>query len=209
MACSRTEPATFGANQQYLKLSLPEQLFREVYDEYWDLLYKIANKKANDHHDALDIVQDTFTYVWNNCETLGQLEPAKLRSYLITCLYYRILSFFRAKGLRNKHLHFFQEQQGAEWVQDGLPVTETEEELLAINLAIMAELDKMPERMKYFFLQNHFHHKSVQELAAEYLISEKTVSNQISIARKKLKDFARTYPATEWAPFILLLLSQE
>lgn len=187
-----------------------EQYFRNIYDEYWEVLYQIANKKTNAHSDALDIVQDTFTYIWNNIAVVGQIETAKVRAYLITCLYYRIFSFFKAKGLRNKHLQFFQVQV-EHHATDVIPYDagEADEELTAINLAIMAELDKMPRRMKELFLKNHLGDKSIHELACEYRISDKTVSNQISIARKKLKDFARSYPATELAPLIILYLMKD
>ena len=187
-----------------------EQRFKHIYDEYWDILYRIANKKTNSHHDALDIVQDTFTYIWSNSETLQKVETGKVRSYLITCLYYRIMNFFRTKGIRNKHLQFFQVQNDNDSLLTIPHNTEdTEEELMAINVAIMAELDKMPERMKSLFLQNHIHDKSVHELAIEYNISDKTVSNQISMAKKKLKDFARSYPRTELMSLILLFLMKD
>lgn len=187
-----------------------EQYFRDIYDQYWEALYQIANKKTNAHDDALDIVQDTFTYIWNNVNILRQVETGKVRAYLVTCLYYRIFSFFKAKGLRNKHLQFFQvltEHNVEQTISYG--IAETDEELTAINLAIMSELDKMPVRMKELFLQNHLHDKSIHELACEYRISDKTVSNQISIAKRKLKDFARSYPTTELVPLIILFLTKD
>jgi RNA polymerase sigma-70 factor (ECF subfamily) len=187
-----------------------EHYFRDIYDEYWEVLYQIANKKTNAHHDALDIVQDTFTYIWNNITILRQIETGKIRTYLITCLYYRIFSFFRAKGLRNKHLQFFQVQIEHDPTYDiSYEAGGENEELTAINVAIMAELDKMPVRMKELFLKNHLHDKSIHELAHEYRISNKTVSNQISIAKKKLKEFARSYPTAELVPLIILFLTKE
>lgn len=186
-----------------------EHYFRDIYDEYWELLYQIANKKTNAHDDALDIVQDTFTYVWNNVDVLMKIQKEKIRPYLITCLYYRILNFFRAKGLRNKHLKFFQVQTEKYYV-DALPNgAEADEELMAVNIAIMSELDKMPVRMKHLFLQNHINDKSIHELACEYQISEKTVSNQISMAKKRLKVLARSYSATGLAPLIILFLTRD
>lgn len=187
-----------------------EQYFRDIYNEYWEALYRIANKKTNAHDDALDIVQDTFTYIWNNVNILRQVEAGKVRAYLVTCLYYRIFNFFKAKGLRNKHLQFFQIQTEHDHKQAASYSTAgDDEELTAINLAIMAELDKMPERMKDLFLQNHLHDRSIHELACEYRISDKTVSNQISIAKKRLKGFARSYPATELVPLIILFLTKD
>ncbi len=200
---------TFASTVNKMESISSEQHFRDIYNQYWEALYKIANKKTNAHEDALDIVQDTFTYVWDNVHILRQVETGKVRAYLITCLYYRIFSFFKAKGLRNKHLQFFQVQTEHHFEQTASYGTaEADEELTAINLAIMSELDKMPERMKELFLQNHLYDKSIHELACEYRISDKTVSNQISIARKRLKGFARSYPTTELVPLIILFLTK-
>jgi RNA polymerase sigma factor (sigma-70 family) len=185
---------------------LPETIFRNVYNQYWELLYRIANKKTNSHHDALDIVQETFTYIWQHVAVLQQIDDTKLRSYLVTCLYYRIMNYFRTNNLKDKHLHFFSLQADQETTQH---VPQNEPELEAINTAIMGELDKMPERMKEIFLLNHLENKSVEEIAKVYNISNKTVRNQVSIAKKRLKAFADSYPVTELAPLILLFLLKD
>ena len=183
-------------------------MFSEIYNEYWELLYKIANKKTNSHDDALDIVQETFTYTWQQVETLCKIEPSKLRAYLITCLYYRIMDFFRRKGIKNKHLEFFQLQPAQQDVHyEPTAAAEAEAELEAINIAIMGELDKMPGRMKAIFLKYQFDDMPVEAIAQEFNMSDKTVRNQLSIAKKRLQTFAKSYPATELAPLIILLLS--
>jgi RNA polymerase sigma-70 factor (ECF subfamily) len=187
-----------------------ENLFSEVYNEYWELMYKIANKKTNSHDDALDIVQETFTYIWQQVDNLAGVEPAKIRSYLITCLYYRILDFFRRRGIKNKHLEFFRLQpEQVTAFYDPATTADAEHELQAINIAIMGELDKMPDRMKAIFMKSHFDDISVEDLAREYNMPDKTVRNQISIARKRLRSFAQSYPVTELTPLILLFLIKE
>lgn len=193
-----------------MESTLPEQLFRGVYEEYWELLYRIACKKTGSHNDALDIVQETFTYVWQQVAVLQQVETARIRSYLVTCLYYRIMGYFRANGLKDKHLHFFQLQLAQEpATYSPRMVLEEELEMEAISVAIMGELDKMPERMKEIFLLNHFDNKSVTEIAQVYNMSDKTVRNQLSMAKKRLRDFADGYPARELAPLILLFLLKD
>ena len=81
-----------------------------------------------------------------------------------------------------------------------------EAELEAINIAIMAELDRMPERMKQIFVMSRYENKSIEEIAHLYAIAPKTVKNQLSDAMRRLKDFAGSYPATALLPVILLFL---
>lgn len=192
-------------------IMLPEEdQFKNIYHQYWRVLYGIANKKTGDHHDALDLVQETFTYVWQNFTTVQQIDDSKVRAYLVTCLYYRVLGFFRARGIKNKHLAFFQLETEHEVSLNSYSTqADAELELNAINLAICGELDRMPERMKEIFLQNHCHDIPVGEIAKAYNISDKTVRNQISIAKNRLKEFAESYPVTELTPLLLLFLVKE
>lgn len=184
-------------------------LFKEIYLAYWDTLYRIANKKIGYTQDAMDIVQDTFTYVWQQFPFL-QLEGAKTRSFLITCLYYRIFGFLRSKGLNEKHLQHFQTYLENELCTDpGYNARDMEAELEAINIAIMGELDRMPERMKQIFILNRYENKSIEEIAHLYAIAPKTVKNQLSDAMRRLKDFADSYPATALLPLILWFLEDQ
>ncbi|MFY0255212.1 RNA polymerase sigma factor [Chitinophaga sp. 30R24] len=184
----------------------PEERFKDLYLNYWDILYQIANKKTGDAQDALDLVQDTFTYVWQQFPQL-ELEGSKTRSYLITCLYYRIFGWLRANGLKGKHLQHFQAYLENELsIDPHYNVQDMEAELTAINIAIAGELDRMPERMKQIFVMHRYENRSVEEIAALYGISPKTVKNQLSDAMRRLKNFADSYPATTMLPFLALFI---
>ncbi|WP_143305857.1 sigma-70 family RNA polymerase sigma factor [Chitinophaga vietnamensis] len=183
-----------------------ERLFKDIYLTYWDTLYRIANKKIGYTQDAMDIVQDTFTYVWQQWPTL-QLDTPKTRSFLITCLYYRIFGFLRSKGLNEKHLQHFQAYLENEIaISPDYNAQDIEAEIEAINIAIMGALDRMPERMKQIFILSRYENKSIEEIATLYAIAPKTVKNQLSDAMRRLKDFADSYPATALLPIILFLL---
>lgn len=178
--------------------------FDALYQAHWEVLYKIANKKTGAAEDALDIVQDTFTYVWQNFSSL-QLEASKERAYLITCLYYRIFRFLRSKGLQEKHYDHFAVYLGEEAVQPEQAL-ELEMELQAIYAAIAVELEKMPQRMRRIFVMSRYENRSHQEIATELSISTKTVKNQLSDALGRLKDFAQSSPDI-YLPLFLLVLS--
>ncbi|HEY8955755.1 MAG TPA: sigma-70 family RNA polymerase sigma factor [Chitinophaga sp.] len=183
-----------------------EHLFTDIYLAHWDTLYRIANKKIGYAQDAMDIVQETFIYVWQQFPSL-QLEGPGTKSFLVTCLYYRIFGFLRAKGLKEKHLQHFQSYLDNELsIDPHYSAADIEAELTAVNIAIMGELDRMPERMKQIFILNRYENKPVEEIAHLYSISPKTVKNQLSEAMRRLKNFADSYPATVVLPLILLFL---
>ncbi|RBL89506.1 sigma-70 family RNA polymerase sigma factor [Chitinophaga flava] len=189
-----------------MESSTTHDLFKEIYLTYWDTLYRIAYKKIGYTQDAMDIVQDTFTYVWQQFPSL-QLETPKAKPFLITCLYYRIFSFLRSRGLNEKHLQHFQAYLENELHTDPHYNTQDmEAELEAVNIAIMGALDQMPERMKQIFVLNRYENKSIEEIAMLYAIAPKTVQNQLSEAMRRLKNLADSYPATVLLPLLLLLL---
>lgn len=179
--------------------------FDALYQAHWEVLYKIANKKTGVAEDALDIVQDTFTYVWQNFSAL-QLDNDKARSYLITCLYYRIFRFLRSKGLQEKHYDHFAAHLGEEVVQPEQAL-EMEMELQAIHAAIAVELEKMPQRMRRIFVMSRYENRSHQEIASALSISPKTVKNQLSDALSRLKDFAQSSPDIYLPLFLLVIYS--
>ena len=184
-----------------------EQLFSTIYFQYWDDLFRIAKRKTGCHDSALDIVQETFTYVWQNFSTL-QITEDKVRSYLITCLYYRILNSFREKGINARQRLLFQQyMESAGNTVSPESSLEAERELEAIQIAIAGELDKMPERMKAIFVDAYYKNRSVEEISASYNISPKTVRNQLSEAKSRLKEFANNYSSPEWIPLFVLLLN--
>ena len=183
-----------------------EKVFRELYEQHSNVLLRIAGQKTGDFQQSRDLVQDVFIHVWQS-RTFIQLPPEKARSYLVTCLYYRILNYWRSCGLANKHYaHFarFIDSQGA---TEPFPSPRyAEEQFEAIHVMILGELEKMPERMRQIFLMHRYQKKSVTEIAAELSVSEKTVRNQLSIGLKRLRDHATTLEGEIYLPLLLLII---
>lgn len=183
-----------------------EKVFRDLYAQHWDVLLRIAGQKTGDFQQSHDLVQDVFTYVWQS-HAFMDLPPEKARSYLVTCLYYRILNYWRSRGLTNKHhAHFarFIDSQGV--IEPLLSPLHMEEQIEAAHVMILGELEKMPERMRQIFFMHRYQKKSVSEIATELSVSEKTVRNQLSIGVKRLRDHATTLEGEIYLPLLLLIL---
>ena len=183
-----------------------EKEFRELYANHWEVLLRIAAQKTGDFQQSHDLVQDVFTHVWQSRVFLD-LQPEKARSYLVTCLFYRILNYWRSRGLAKKHYaHFarFLDSQGV--MEPVLPPLYVEEQIEAAHVMILGELEKMPERMRQIFFMHRYQKKSVTEIAAELSLTEKTVRNQLSNGIKRLKDHASTLEGEIYLPLLLVIL---
>ena len=183
-----------------------EKIFQELYSQHWDVLFRIAGQKIGDFQQSCDLVQDVFTHVWQSRSFLD-LQPEKARTYLVTCLYYRILNHWRSRGLANKHYAHFARFTDSQGVVDNAPSPRhVEEQMEAIHIMILGELEKMPERMRQIFLMHRYQKKSVTEIAGELSLSEKTVRNQLSIGLQRLKDHAATLEGEVYLPILLFVL---
>lgn len=181
--------------------------FNGLYQEHWDLLFKIACKKTGSVQDATDLVQDVFTHIWQNLHSLD-LTSHPARPYLVTCLYHRIFNYLRSKGLRDKHYKNFSTFIQNEAVYDPQQDVQTLEwELTALNEAVLLMVKSMPSRMQQIFLMNKYENKSVDEIANSLSISRQTVKNQLTIAFKRLRTFAADSPSGLLLLLTLLLFS--
>jgi RNA polymerase sigma factor (sigma-70 family) len=185
-------PATFAgvvmcanpltpAENQFLQSAA--QIFKEMYDQHWEFLFRLACKKIGSADDAYDLVHDLFADLWRTIN-----ETPVDRSYLVSCLYHKIFNYFRSKGLREKHyknLEAFLTHQAVTDPAWALVQEEKEKEI--IHQAIEREITGMPEKMKKIFIRNHYHDQSIDQIAGDLALSKQTVKNQLHIASKRLR----------------------
>jgi RNA polymerase sigma factor (sigma-70 family) len=163
-----------------------ETLFRELYDQHWEFLFRLACKKTGSADDAYDLVHDLFADLWKQ---VGELSIAgNERTYLVSCLYHKIFNYFRSKGLREKHyknLETFLAHHAVTDPAHALHQAEQEQEI--IYQAIEKEITDMPDKMKMIFIRNHYQEQSIDQIAGDLSISRQTVKNQLQIASKRLR----------------------
>ncbi|MFD2556553.1 RNA polymerase sigma-70 factor [Sphingobacterium tabacisoli] len=160
-----------------LKRSDPA-VFKAVYDFYWARLYISAFNLLRDKEQAEDVVQEVFSYLWNNAPTL---EIKNLTAWLFTSVRYQVFNVIRSGKVRNKfeNLHVIEEFSSN--------IAEIKLDREDIQRRLMASLDELPPRCKEIFLLSRFEYLSYKEIAERLELSEKTIENQIGIALKKLR----------------------
>ncbi len=175
--------------------------FEVLFNRYWDYLFGIVYRRLNDREETLDVVQDIFVYLWNSRTTLtvkSGLEP-----YLFSAARNQLYSLYRRNQLR----------QVKEEMQTVLNVPlEADGQLLfrEVDRLVTDELQKMPDNVRKCFTLSREEGKSIREIAAELMLSEKTVKNNISDALKRLRLHLGRYSAETLSILLITeILSQQ
>lgn len=178
--------------------------FHILYDRYWSLLWRIAEKKTGHTEEAKDLVQDLFIDIWDRRARLAIDGP--LQTYLIAALYLKIFRHFRNKGFRETHYQHFEQflvQTGQHVEQVHSALQQVEQELGHLTGIIATAMAQMPGQMRRVFTLKHLHQYSNQEIAEELQISVHTVKNHLKDGIRRMRK------AGEESPYysILVLLT--
>ncbi|WP_257670068.1 RNA polymerase sigma factor [Parapedobacter tibetensis] len=172
-----------------------ESVFSDIYDEYWESIFKYIIRILPDADDTADIVQETFVVFW---ELQGRLEGVRsIKAYL----------FIMARNLAFKR---FRANLKRAQVEDrltqfyGEAIASSEQVIGAKDLSNLldAEIEKLPERMREVFVLSRKEHLSYKEIAERLHISDQTVKKQIHNSLKYL----RLKIDEEYIPYLTLLI---
>ena len=155
--------------------------FKEIYHRYDKLLYIFALRKLSDEDEAMDVVQDVFTWILANRQTFAL--KTSLSSYLYKSVLNKIFDIFRHQQTIKKYI-----SEGNHYID----VDSTETDYLIrekdISDMINREIASMPPRMRQAYELKHKHRLSPKEIAEQMGISEHTVNVQLQRGMKHLKE---------------------
>jgi len=175
--------------------------FEVLFNRYWDYLFGIVYRRLNDREETLDVVQDIFVYLWNSRASLSV--KSGLEPYLFSAARNQLYSLYRRNQLR----------QAKEEMQAVVSVPlEADGQLLfrEVDRLVTDELQKMPDNVRRCFTLSREEGKSIREIAAELMLSEKTVKNNISDALKRLRLHLGSYSAETLSILLITeILSQQ
>lgn len=154
--------------------------FREIYVRYDKLLLIYAYKKLRNREEAKDLVQDVFTWLWNNRNDF--YINTTLSGYLYKSVLNRIFDVVKHKGVIRKYV-----DSGAHYIEISNADTDYLIREKDITLLIEKEILAMPPRMREIYTLKKKYFLSTKEIAAELSLSEHTVSTQMKRALKHLK----------------------
>lgn len=155
--------------------------FKEIYHRYDKLLYIFALRKLSDEDEAMDVVQDVFTWILSNRKAFAL--KTSLSSYLYKSVLNKIFDIFRHQKTIKKYI-----TEGNHYID----VDSTETDYLIrekdITKMINREIASMPPRMRQAYELKHKYRLSPKEIAEHMGISEHTVNVQLQRGLKHLKD---------------------
>src|SRR5690606_18288505 len=117
--------------------------FAVLYDRYWPILFKQAHRLLQDEDEIRDVLQDTFTTLW---EKAYVIEPTtSLSAYLHALVRNRILNLLLRSKVKDKYLaslaHFSATEIPADFAIREKQMAQQIEE----------ELNRLPEKMREVF----------------------------------------------------------
>lgn len=182
-----------------------ETAMDHLYEHYWKTLYLIALSKTGDPGDSEDIIQELFIDIWKNRGTWEI--STNLRSYLVSCVYLKIFTYFRKKGVRQKHLDDF-----SKFTNSADPVYHDSSQLIAamselefsqLQEVLTEAVRLMPGQMQKVFVLRYQQQSSIVNIAEELNISPHTVKKHLSEGLKRLRQSARDH-STELSTLLLI-----
>jgi len=164
--------------------------YREIYSDFFGVLYHLANQYLHDEAVSEEIVQDTFMKLWEIRETLN--EHFNVHNFLYTITKNSCLNYLRNQKtalLHQRNIKYLEMQYNYVALERLGSYLEFEELFGKINQAISL----LPEELRETFVLSRYEELHYKEIADKQLISIKTVAARISralrILRLELKDY--------------------
>lgn len=161
--------------------------FSKVYRIYFPKLVRFSQAYVLSEHEAENIVQNTFLYLWENQDTLSSLN--NVNAFLFTLVKNRCIDFLR-KQLKEGNTQSLSDIQEKELELKLYSLQKFDENKLSqeeIEQIITKAVDSLPPRCKEIFVLSRLEGLSHKEIAEQLNISKNTIEGQITIALRKLR----------------------
>ncbi|GAB4040103.1 RNA polymerase sigma-70 factor (plasmid) [Spirosoma sp. SC4-14] len=165
--------------------------FEEIFNTYWDLLYKTAYRKVNSYDEAEELVQAVFVELW---EKRSETRILNLSAYLNTTLRNKFIDHIRKAAVRSKYADYC--HSFSECMHESNMDTVLYNEL---SDQFKQGLEKMPEKYREVFIMSRLEGLQLADIANRIKLSEKAVQYHLTKALKFLRVYLKDY--------ILLLLA--
>ncbi len=148
------------------------QEYNESVELYADRLFLFAYKRIQNHEQAKDIVQESFTKIWLK---RNEIQSSKIKSYLFTTCHRAIIDYVR-------HRDKFS-------AETTIPESRSRESNHDLKEIMDQALNRLPDIQQTVLMLRDYEGYNYQEIAEVTSLSESQVKVYIFRARKKMKDY--------------------
>lgn len=195
------DPITIEIEDSYLvdKIRQGDNVaYYHLYQRYASKIYRVSRRMELSHHDAEEVVQEVFLYLWKNRIKLDA--SLSINAYMFSIVRSQVIK--RGK----KHARFVAYQQYS------IPMDKdfsniTEETVIYEDLHAFATeaIDSLPVKQREVFMMKTTKHMSAEEIASQLNLSVRTVENQIYRATKALREKLEAVQGVSFGIFMLFL----
>lgn len=164
----------------------------QLFEQYWAFLYQLAVQKTGVDSEAEDMVQELFVEIWRRATPV--VLTTSLRTYLVSCLYLKVLNHFRQKGFRQRHYAAFARFSSAYTATMDMDSPDFETAYAELQKVVEGVVSRMPGQMRTVFLLKHYQGQSVNHIAEQLKISPETVKSHLKTAMSRLRKAGEHYP---------------
>lgn len=175
--------------------TLDENTFEMLFKKHFKGLCYFSLTYVKDYEAAKEIVQDSYTALWEKRDTLDLSKSIK--SYLTTTIYNKSLNYLRDNKKFNKDILDIESAIPSSGTYQPDRLGEAE-----LKNKIENAINELPEKCREVFKLSRFEHLKYQEIADQLQISVKTVETHMSKALQHLRIRLSDYIAISF--FILL-----
>lgn len=167
-----------------LLLSLPGEAVKILYARYYNSLLRIAIGLTHNKRASEDIIQDTFTYIWENASRIGQPHERSIEHLLVKIVRNKSISYYKEGIYADKRKIMFINERG--FMLRGAPV-EADIIHTEITTGILALIRTFPNRERQCLLMKIEEELNNMEIASRLKVSVKAVERSLTSAKKRLR----------------------
>ncbi|MDR1380839.1 MAG: RNA polymerase sigma-70 factor [Tannerella sp.] len=162
-----------------------EHALRQLFDMFSHKLFHLAYSYLQSREVAEEVVLDVFTAIWNKRNSLAHVK--NIESYLYISAKNQALQYIRRKPIPDENLLSLYEIELIS--EDSTP----EHILLGkeYELIIQEAIDTLPPKCKEVFRLHLSDNLKNREIAKLLSISEKTVSDHLTLAYKRISSYVK------------------
>ncbi|MCC5907229.1 MAG: RNA polymerase sigma-70 factor [Balneolaceae bacterium] len=179
-----------------------ERAFEELFSIYFHYLHNVAYNRLQSKEVADDIVQEVFTDIWNNRNSLEI--HTSFQAYLHQAVKNKVYKIIRHQTVRNKEMYIRRIYEEY-YKKSSFPRVDASVRHEDLKSLVSRHLDELPEKSRTIFSMSRDDHYTHNEIAEQLNCSPKTVEYHIGKALKHLRVNLKDYVAA-LIPLALLLL---